>query len=359
VTKRRAKGEGTIFWSQSERRWIAEITLPDGRKKKKRSKDRQVVSDWLFAQRKAISDYNQPLDDKTTFNEFADKFLEEVAKHTLKEKTYITYESYLRLHVRPDLGRMKLASIQSQHIQRLYTKKLGSGLSKKTVHHIHGTLRRVLNKAVKRGLIQRNPCDGVTPPRIDKQVPSVWTIEEAKTFLSAVSDHRWYGIYLIALTTGARRGEILGMEWQNINWIKGTITINKTIVEIKGKATITSPKTKLSSRTIVLPSLVLDLLKENRKSSVWIFPSERGNPLSPRNLLRHFYSVLEKLDVPKIRFHDLRHTAATILLQKDVHPKKVQELLGHSSITLTLDTYSHIIPGVDNQVAEEMDAVFK
>jgi integrase len=323
------------------------------------AKDKLTASEWLFAQRKAISDHSLPVDEKTTLNDFADRFMEEVAKHTLKEKTLVTYESYLKVHIRPELGRMKLALIQPQHIQSLYKDKLNSGLSKKTVHHIHATLRRILNEAVKRGIIHKNPCTSVTPPRVDRHAPSVWTIEEAKTFLSAVEGHRWHGVYLIALTTGARRGEILGMEWQNINWTKGTVTIVKTISEIKGKAVVTNPKTKLSRRTIALPVVVLELLKLNQKSTGWVFPSERGTQMSPRNLLRHFYSVLERLDIPKIRFHDLRHTAATILLQKDVHPKKVQELLGHSSITLTLDTYSHIIPGIDSQTSREMDKVFR
>lgn len=356
---RRSKGEGSIFWSRSEGCWIAEITLPDGNKKRKRSKDKFVVSDWLFEQRKAIREYRQPVDDRITFNQFADRFLEDVARYTMKEKTLESYESYLRLHIRPELGNLKLSSITPQHVQRIYSKKLNSGLSKKTVHHIHTYLHRVLNQAVKWELIYRNPCDSVTPPRVDKRPPSVWTVNEAKAFLGAVTGHRWEGIYLIALTTGARRGEILGMEWQNINWNKGTITIVKTVNEIRGRATVGDPKTKLSRRTIVLPSVVVDLLRSNRKSSGWIFPSEKGTPITPRNLLRHFYSVLNTLDIPHIRFHDLRHTAATILLQKDVHPKLVQELLGHSSITLTLDTYSHIIPGVDDQTAREMDAVFK
>lgn len=355
---RRTKGEGTVFWSRSEKYWIAEITSPDGSRKRKRSKERQIVSDWLFEQRKTISEYRQLPDDKISFNQFADRFLEDIAQHTMKEKTFVSYEGYLRLHIRPEIGHLRLSAITPQHIQHLYSRKLKDGLSKKTVHHIHTYLRRVLNQAVKWELIYRNPCDSVTPPRVDKKPPNVWKVEEAQTFLNAVRGHRFYGIYLIALTTGARRGEILGLEWQNINWPKGTITIDKTVNEIKGRAVITDPKTKASRRTIALPSVVLDLLRQDPAEKGLIFPSTTGGPLSPRNLLRHYYSVLDTLSIPHIRFHDLRHTAATILLQKDVHPKKVQELLGHSSITLTLDTYSHIIPGIDDQTAKEMDAIF-
>lgn len=355
---RRNKGEGSIYYSRSEKTWVGKITLPDGRRLQKRNKDKAVISDWLLEQRKAISEHRIIPDSNITFNEFADRFLADVAKHTMKEKTYVSYEGYLRLHIRPDLGRLKLNAITPAHIQRLYSKKLSSGLSSKTVHHIHAYLRRVLNEAVKWELIYRNPCDSVTPPRVEKRPPAVWSVDEAQTFLRATAEHRWHAIYLIALTTGARRGEILGMEWKNINWNKGTITIEKTVVEVSGVATVTSPKTAKSRRTITLPAVVLDLLKDNPIKEGFIFESEAGTPVHPRNLLRHFYSVLDTLDIPRIRFHDLRHTCATILLQRDVHPKKVQELLGHSSITLTLDTYSHIIPGVDDQIATEMDEVF-
>lgn len=356
---RRSKGEGSLFYSKTEKTWIAKITLPDGRERRKRSKNKFKAQTWLFEQRKAISDRRVLVNESVTVNSFCDSFLKDVAKHTLKEKTYITYEAYLRLHIRPELGKVRLINLQSQQIQRLYTRKLESGLSAKTVHHIHGTLRRVLNEAVKWGLIHKNPCDNVSPPRVEKKIPSVWTIKEAKTFLSAVEGHRWYGIYLIALTTGARRGEILGMEWQNINWSASTIGIEKTISEIKGRAVITAPKTARSRRTIVLPDVVLDLLKENRQPKGFIFLSLNDTPITPRNLLRHYYSVLDKLDLPRIRFHDLRHTVATILLQENTHPVKVQQLLGHSSITTTLDVYSHILPPMKSEVADKMDDIFK
>lgn len=357
--KRRGKDEGSIYFDQGRGYWTAQVTLPDGSRKYKRSKEKQVVTTWLFEQRKTISSYKGLPDDKITLNDFATRFIEDVAQHTMKEKTVASYQDYLRLHILPDLGKYKLSSITSRQIQNLYSRKLSSGLSKKTVHHIHTYLRRVLNEAVKWELIHRNPCDGVTPPRVEKKPPQVWTIDQAQTFLSAVKGHRWEGIYLIALTTGARRGEILGLEWDNLNWSKHTIAIQKTINEIKGRAVVTDPKTKQSRRMISLPNVVIDLLKQNPKLTGWIFPSETGTPITPRNLLRHYYSVLDGLDIPHIRFHDMRHTAATLLLQKDVHPKLVQELLGHATISQTLDTYSHVIQGVSNQTADEMDIMFK
>jgi integrase len=217
----------------------------------------------------------------------------------------------------------------------------------------------VLNEASKRGLIYNNPTNQVTPPRVKKTPPNVWTIEESKKFLLAVAEHRWYLIYLIALTTGARRGEILGMEWQNINWEANTISIEKTVLEINYKLVISEPKTKYARRTIALPQIVVDTLKPNQRVDGLIFQTSNKTPVAPRNLIRHFKQVIGEAGLPNIRFHDLRHTAATILLQQDVPPKKVQELLGHSTIVLTLDTYSHIIPSMHSETADKMDGVFK
>jgi integrase len=354
----RHKGEGSVYWSKSQKTWVGKITLPDGRRISKRNKDKQIVKDWLFEQRRAIDEHRLPPDGSVTFNEFADRFLEDVAKHTMKEKTVVSYESYLRLHIRPTFGRMKLSAIAPHHIQRLYSQKLSDGLSKKTVLHIHTYLRRVLNQAVKWELIYRNPCSSVTPPKVDKHSPSVWSIEQAQTFLRATQSHKWYAIYLIALTTGARRGEILGMEWKNVNWARNTISIQKTVVEVKGVAKISDPKTATSRRTISLPTVVMDQLKRQSSNSGFIFQSEAGTPVHPRNLLRHFYSVLDDLSVPRIRFHDLRHTCATLLFADGVHPKKVQELLGHASIVQTIDTYTSYIPALDSETADKMDAIF-
>jgi integrase len=254
---------------------------------------------------------------------------------------------------------MKLIAIQPYHLQGLYSKKLSDGLSRKTVHTLHATIRRVLNEAVKWGLLYSNPCSRVTPPKPDRALPNVWSVEEAQRFLIAVASHRWYAIYLIALTTGARRGEILGMERQHFDWSRSTVSIVRTVSEIDNKLVVSDPKTPRSRRVIPLPKIVVDALEVDKRASGFVFTTSAGTPVAPRNLVRHFHEVSEEQGLPRIRFHDLRHTAATILLQKDVHPKLVQELLGHSTISLTLDTYSHVIAGVNNQTASAMDEVFK
>ena len=359
MTKKRSDGEGSLYFSESENTWIAEVTLPDGKRKKKRSKKQQVVKAWLLEYRNLVKENDPPVDERITLSGFFAKFLEESAKHTLKPKTYSSYKWLIEKHVIPEIGRLKLASLKPHHLQKLYSDKIGSGLSKKTVLHLHSVIRRALNEAVKWGLIHKNPCSSVTPPRPEKRVPEVWNVEQAQEFLRAVRDHRWYAIYLIALTTGARRGEILGLEWENIDFDRKTVSIQKTVSEIRGKPVIGEPKTQRSRRKISLPDIVIDSLEELGRGTGFIFTTSNGTPVAPRNLLRHYYRVLGSLDIPTIRFHDLRHTAATILLTKDVHPKKVQELLGHSSITITLDTYSHVIKGIHSEAAQKMDGIFK
>lgn len=360
--KRRANNEGSIYFSDREHTWIAEVTLPNGKRKKKRNKRQNVVKDWLFEQRKAIKENNIIVDEHISVADYLKRYLETSAKHKVKPSTFSAYRRDIEGHILPELGKIKLSALTPHQIQDLYNKKLKDGLSKKSVLNIHGVLRTALNQAVKLGLLIQNPCTLVTPPRPEKTLPSIWTVEQSQLFLDAVEDHRYYLIYLIALTTGARRGEILGLEWQNISWENSTISIQKSVNEVEGKAMVGDTKTKRSRRIIALPQLVIDNLKAKREesgdNSGFIFKTSKNTIILPRNLLRHFHSVLDRIDIPRIRFHDMRHTAATILLQQGVHPKKVQELLGHSSIVLTLDTYSHIIPTLHNETAKKMNELF-
>jgi integrase len=160
-----------------------------------------------------------------------------------------------------------------------------------------------------------------------------------------------------------RQGEILGLRWEDVDFGNKTLSINQSVQDVGGRVTITQPKTKTSKRIVALSEFALQTLKEHqdqaRKNSGLLFTTSNETPISPRNLLRHFYKALKKADVPKIRFHDLRHTAATFLLKENVHPKIVQEMLGHSTITLTLDTYSHIIPDIQKEAAKKMDLIFQ
>jgi integrase len=355
---RRTKGEGSIYWSRSEQTWIAEITLPDGRRKKKRSKDKKVVQDWRIEQQHKIS-LNIPLaDEKTSVGEYLDRFLSDVVEHTLKPSTIRSYRYLIDKHIKPSLGHTKLAKLSPGQIQRLYSDKLNEGLSPRTVAYIHSVLRRALNQAVKWGVVYRNPTDAVTAPRPTKQVPVTLSEEQVRQFLRATKQHNYYPIYILALH-GLRKGEILGLRKDAVNLKAGTLSVTQTLVTIQGRQSFGSPKSAAAKRKITLSKTAIDALKQYQSvgDSELFFTTSVGTPISQRNLTRHFHNTLEKIGLPKIPFHNLRNTCATLLLQKDVHPKVVQDLLGHASITLTLDTYSHVIPSMHSETADKLNDI--
>ena len=348
MAKRRAKGEGTIFKEGTSGYWCAEITLPDGSRRRKRSKRQQVVRDWLLKQRQYLKKNIFLPAEKIRFSIFLDRFLEDVAEPTLKPKTVSAYRWLINSHIKPNLGYLTLNDLRPDHLQTLYKKKLDEGLSKRTVQHMHAVIRRSLNQALKWDLIYRNPALLVTAPTPDKQPPNTFTREQARHFLDSVLDHRWYSLYVLAITTGMRRGEILGLTWEAVDFEQGILSIHHTVQYMDGRIIEGEPKTSGSRRTIAMPDYTATALKEHQentgKNEGLVYTTSSGRPVSGRNVIRHFHAALEQAGLPRMRFHDLRHTAATLLLKENVHPKVVQEMLGHSTISLTLDTYSHILP---------------
>jgi len=343
MAKRRAKGEGSIFREKTTGYWVAEITLPNGKKRRKRSKQQKVVKEWLLDQRKAVVDNIFLNDERITVADYLDRFMSEVAAHTLAPSTIRSYSYLIRDHIQPEIGRVRLIDLRPEQLQSLYSLKLNAGLSKRTVQYIHAILRRSLNKALRSGLIIRNSTDAVTPPRPVKKPPQTLSADEVNVFLKSVEDHHWYPIYLLAITTGMRKGEILGLQWEDVDL----------------KVMLGEPKSATAKRNISWSVKAIEALRQRKLDEGFVFTTSTGRPISQRNLTRHFHASLEKAGLKRMRFHDLRHTAATLLLQANVHPKIVQEMLGHSTIVLTLDTYSHVIPGLQDGAASEMDRILE
>jgi len=354
---RRQKGEGSIFYSKGEQRWIATVTLPDGRKKRKRHKDKQVVQEWRFEQIQKLRENRPLIDDNVTLSEYLDRFMDDVVEHTLKPSTIRSYRYLIEDHIKPTLGRVKLAKLNPSQIQHLYAVKLDEELSPRTVQYIHSVLRRALNQAVKWELIDRNPTNAVTAPRPKKQTPVTLSAEQVRLFLRAVEHHQYFPIYILALH-GMRKGEILGLRWENVDLESGTLSVVDTLVTIQGKQTFGTPKSSAAKRKITLSKLAIESLGVQENEGL-VFTTSVDTPISQRNLTRHFHASLIKAGLPKIPFHNLRHTCATLLLQKNTHPSVVQSLLGHSSIVLTLDTYSHVMPSLHGETADKLDEVFK
>lgn len=358
MAKRRANNEGTLF-QDSRGYWVAEVSLPDGKRRRKYSKKQSVVSEWLLLQRKALRDGLYAANDRMTVSMLLDRFLNDVVVHTLKPKTIDSYKYIIEKHIKPEIGYLKLTQVRPDHLQYLYSKKLESGLSKRTVQYIHAVIRRALNLAVKWGLIVRNPTDVVSAPKPPKKALKLLTEEQTIIFLEFVKNHRWYPIYLIGVATGMREGEILGLRWEDVDFKSSSISVNQTVESIRGRLSIGQPKTDKSMRTIPVPGFAMDVLKANQKVAGLIFTTSTGKPISPRNLLRHFHATLKKLGFERVTFQSLRHFHASYLLKENIHPKVVQERLGHSTITLTMDTYSSIMPGIQEEAAEKMNDFFK
>jgi integrase len=340
--------------------WIAQITLPDGKRRRKRSKSQKVVRDWLLSQRDSVRDGLVVSDEKITVGQFIDRYIADVATHTLKPKTLQEYKYLIRLHIKPALGSTRLAKLTPIHVQRFYSEKLNSGLSKRTVQFMHSVLHKALEQALKWGMVVRNVSDLVDPPNPKRKAPVTWNQEQVRRFLDHVQDHRWYPIYVLAVYCGFREGEVLGIHFEDVDLLHAKIYVRHAVQYIIGQGlVITEPKSDSGKRPVSLPgyahTVLTDYLIQQTRTQGLVFVTKNDTPISPRNLVRHFKEATEQAGLPEIRFHDLRHTHASLLLAAGVHPKLVQERLGHSQISLTMDTYSHLLPGMSDEAASKFD----
>jgi integrase len=290
----------------------------------------------------------------------------------VKATTFERYEQIARLHLKPSLGRVKLKGLTPAHVRGLYREKLEAGSSARTVRYMHTTLHKALKQAVMDGLIPRNATEAVTPPQSSREEMCPLTPEQAKLLLQVAHEagDRLAALYVLAIHTGLRQGELLGLKWDDVNLEDGSLQVRRTLAITKNGPVLTPPKTTGSRRSVKLTSKAIEALKRHlerqlgeidRIGSLWsenglIFASEKGEPINRHNLTRRsFKPLLKRAGLPQIRFHDLRHTCATLLLTRNVNVKIVSEMLGHSTIAITLDTYSHVLPNMRDQAAAAME----
>jgi integrase len=357
--RRRARNEGSVYWIEKKGLWAGQITLPDGTRKFKYSKKQGEVKDWLLTARSELKQGIYTKKDGITVSDFMAKYMETVGKHTLRPTTQEGNWSQIRNHINPTIGKIKLKDLRPDQIQSLYSQKLSQGLSRRTVQLLHVNLRTALKQAVKWGLVARNVTDFVQAPRPVKTTPTFFTKEQLNTFLESVREDKWYVIFVLLVYGGFREGEVLGIHYEDCDMVNRVINVRHTVITLRTGLIIGEPKTKSSKRAVTLPKIAYDELKKHLDqldiNHGLIFTTSAGTPIYPRNFIRHFKSKLQEAGLPDIRVHDLRHSHASLLLASGINPKLVQERLGHSSIALTLDTYSHVIPSLQEEVARRMD----
>jgi integrase len=264
---------------------------------------------------------------------------------------------------------VQLEKLTPLHVQQLLNGKIATGMSPKSVRYIRGTLRTALNQAVHWGLISRNAASLVASPRVAHYEIQPFTPVEARSFLAAIKGDRLEALYSVALTMGLRQGEALGLEWQDVDLKLGYLRISKQLQRNDGKFELVEPKTARSRRTLALPASIVLSLRDHRLRQAdelrvsgrqpqrWdlVFTTDRGQPIDGTVVSHHFHRVLERTGLPQRRFHDLRHSCATLLLVQGVSPRVVMDVLGHSQIAMTMNTYSHVIPELKRDAAQRME----
>lgn len=362
MSRKRGNGEGSITKRKDDGRWMARYTVHTAAGRKRKTiygKTRAEVAEKLA---KAVMDRADGLVfDAGTLRlfEYLERWLADSVRGTVRDTTYENYSYLVRTYIVPSLGRVKLKALSPAHVQRFYREKLDSGLAPRTVQYLHTLLRKALKQAVKWGMVPRNVTDAVDAPRPARKETKYFSFDQAKAFLKVASEDRFWALYVLAISTGLRRGELLGLRWEDLDLERGVLRVRRSLTP--DTKSYNQPKSAKGRRSVGLTPGTVEALKlhkinqEREKAclgSRWqeqglIFPSSIGTPFNPSNLLnRSFKPLLKRAEVPQIRFHDLRHTFATLMFFNGEHPKIVQEILGHAQITLTLDTYSHVLPSM-------------
>ena len=387
MANKRANGEGTIVKNMRngiQKGWRASITI--GRDDNGKIKRKEFTGKTQQEVKKKLEEYKKEMllgtissDDKITVSEWYHTWLFDYRIKDLKPKSFEKYEGIYRNYIKDsELGKIKLKDLRATHIQRYYN-KLQDTKPISTIKGINTRLKPCLGEAEKQGYIQKNYCKMVTLPKDNnKKTIQVLTQQQQKLFIEAIKGHKLEVLFLIALGTGLRLGELLGLKWSDIDFNTGILTVNRTLSRVKNQTTgkyeiiEQTPKTKNSNRTIPIPNDILNKLKEHKKNQSkqrlfvgegyinnnYVFTDDIGNPIDDKRPGRNLKSTLTKLNIEPIKFHALRHTYATRLFEANVPPKTVQVLMGHYDISITMDIYTHVMEDAKLEAIEKLNNIF-
>jgi integrase len=373
----RGNNEGSVY-QRKDGRWAAAATVGGGRSSQQRKtlygRTRKEVAGKLTDLQKSVKDGLPIQSDQLTVGAFAQEWLDTVKPPYRKPKTYQAYESAMRVHIVPSIGKVKLTKLEARHLAALISKLLEKGLSLESVRTYFRPIHTMLEKAVRLGLVPRNVASLVELPRLSKRDMPMLRASEVNRFLEEAKMSRLEALFALAITAGPRQGELLGLTWDNVDMESGEIKIMRALQRVDGQFVLTETKTKGSVRTIVLCDVALEALKRHQLGQLedklkagrrWsndhnlVFTSTIGTPLDRTNLRRmEFVPLKERSGLsPAFRFHDLRHVAASLALGQGMPIPLVAEMLGHANATTTLRVYAHVIPGSQRQVADAMNAL--
>ena len=389
MANKRANGEGTIvknIRNGVQKGWRASITI--GRDANGKLKRKEFTGKTQADVKKKLEEYKKEMllgtvsnDDKITVSEWYYTWLFDYRIKDLKPKSFEKYEGIYRNYIKDsELGKVKLKDLRTTHIQRYYNKLQNQdNKPPSTIRGINTRLKPCLGEAEKQGYINKNYCKMVTLPKNNatKDI-QVLSQTDQQRFIEAIKGHKLEMLFLIALSTGLRLGELLGLKWSDIDFNTGMLTVNRTLSRVKnqdtGKYEVIEqiPKTKNSNRVIPIPSNILTKLKDHKKiqskrrlfvgeayiNNNYVFTDDMGNPIDDKRPGRNLKSILTKLDINHIKFHALRHTYATRLFEANVPPKTVQVLMGHYDISITMDIYTHVMEDTKLEAVEKLNNIF-
>lgn len=378
MAKRRANGEGSIR-KRSDGRWEGRYTAgrnPETGKpiyKNVLGKTQAEVKAKLKAAIESSANLDVMKAEQYTTGQWMDVWFENCAKIKVRPSSHQAYRGYIDNHIKPNIGDVPLGKLSSLHLQKLYKKLLAGGrverieaksqpkgLSAKTVRNINQVISSAMDFAKDQKLISSNPTDGCALPKLEHKEMKTLPVEQLTSFLREAKESGVFELYYIELATGLRRGELLGLKWEDIDLVQGSLRVQRQIARINGEVIEAPLKTKNAYRTLPLSADAMGVLQEQKKksgNSPYVFPSPAGGPISPDSVLHMLHRVLKRAGLSKVRFHDLRHTFATLTLQNGVDIKTVSGMLGHYSAGFTLDTYTHVTTSAKKEAANTMGSI--
>ncbi len=364
MKRRRGNGEGSIYHKPNGS-WRSLVSL-QGKRLTRTFKTREEAQLWI---RKTLDQIDNGLtytSTKRTLTEHLNTWLE-FERPVLRPSSMIHYEQIVRMYLIPNLGRISLRDLRIEHIQGFYTRLIAKGIGAHTIRKIHHVLHRSLNLAVETGMIERNPASYAHPPKKPTVEMSILDESQASHFMISIIGHRWEALFRLDLVTGMRQMEILGLKWTDLDWLRLTVRIERQLVRPDGHGVkFIEPKTKSGKRVIDLDETTIKLLRDHYEcqqqerveaGEKWqefglIFTSSIGTPIDSSDLRREFYKLLKEAGLPRIHFHGLRHTAASLMLNHGVPAIIVSKRLGHARVSITEDIYAHALPTMQAEAAK-------